>query len=73
MLQWSVPRSFPKSRKATTANPNAAGLDAAAAALADRIRSLKDAGRRGLSRREGHSQSGRGCQDEPCRLARRID
>src|SRR5882724_7973173 len=38
--------------KATTANPNAAGIDAAAAALANRIRSLKDAGRSGLSRRE---------------------
>src|SRR2546427_8305897 len=38
--------------KATTANPNAAGIDAATAALANRIRSLKDAGRSGLSRRE---------------------
>ena len=38
--------------KATTANPNAAGIDAAAAALTRRIRSLKDAGRSGLSRRE---------------------
>jgi tryptophan synthase alpha chain len=37
---------------ATAANPTAANIDAAAAALASRIRSLKEAARRGLSRRE---------------------
>jgi tryptophan synthase alpha chain len=37
---------------ATAANPTAANIDAAAAALAARIRSLKEAARRGLSRRE---------------------
>src|SRR6266704_3074553 len=46
--------------KATTANPNAAGIDAAATTLADRIRSLKDAGRSGLSRREAKVQRGEG-------------
>jgi len=44
--------------KATTANPNAAGIDAAAAALADRIGSLKDAGRSGLSRRGATANRG---------------
>lgn len=38
--------------KATAANPTAANIDAAAAALAVRIRSLKEAARHGLSRRE---------------------
>jgi len=38
--------------KATAANPTAANIDAAAAALAARIRSLKEAARHGLSRRE---------------------
>ncbi len=38
--------------KATAANPSAAAIDAAAAALAARIRSLKEAARHGLSRRE---------------------
>jgi tryptophan synthase alpha chain len=37
---------------ATAANPTAANIDAAAAALAARIRSLKEAARHGLSRRE---------------------
>jgi tryptophan synthase alpha chain len=37
---------------ATAANPTAANIDAAAAALAARIRLLKEAARRGLSRRE---------------------
>jgi tryptophan synthase alpha chain len=37
---------------ATAENPTAANIDAAAAALAARIRSLKEAARRGLSRRE---------------------
>jgi tryptophan synthase alpha chain len=36
----------------TAANPTAANIDAAAAALASRIRSLKEAARHGLSRRE---------------------
>ncbi len=36
---------------ATAANPSSANIDAAAAALADRIRSLKEAARHGLSRR----------------------
>src|SRR5438552_12568081 len=44
--------------KATTANPNAAGIDAAAAALAERIRSLKEAGRSGLSRRGATANRG---------------
>ena len=38
--------------KATAKNSGEAGIDAAAAALADRIRSLKAAARKGLSRRE---------------------
>jgi tryptophan synthase alpha chain len=38
--------------KATTENSGEAGIVAAASALADRIRSLKSAARRGLSRRE---------------------
>jgi tryptophan synthase alpha chain len=38
--------------KATAENSGEAGIDAAAAALADRIRSLKAAARKGLSRRE---------------------
>jgi tryptophan synthase alpha chain len=38
--------------KATAANPTAANIDAAADALAARIRSLKEAARHGLSRRE---------------------
>jgi len=38
--------------KATAANPTTANIDAAAAALAARIRSLKEAARHGLSRRE---------------------
>jgi tryptophan synthase alpha chain len=38
--------------KATAANPTAANIDVAAAALAARIRSLKEAARHGLSRRE---------------------
>jgi tryptophan synthase alpha chain len=38
--------------KATAANPTAANIDAAATALAARIRSLKEAARHGLSRRE---------------------
>jgi tryptophan synthase alpha chain len=38
--------------KATAANATAANIDAAAAALAARIRSLKEAARHGLSRRE---------------------
>jgi tryptophan synthase alpha chain len=46
--------------KATTAKPNAAGIAAAAAALTDRIRSLKDAGRSGLSRREATVHRGEG-------------
>ena len=37
---------------ATAANPSSANIDAAAAALAARIRSLKEAARHGLSRRE---------------------
>jgi tryptophan synthase alpha chain len=37
---------------ATAANPSASNIDAAAAALATRIRSLKEAARHGLSRRE---------------------
>jgi len=37
--------------KATAANPTGAGIDAAATALASRIRALKDAARSGLSRR----------------------
>ena len=37
---------------ATAANPTAANIDAAAAALAARIRTLKEAARHGLSRRE---------------------
>jgi tryptophan synthase alpha chain len=37
---------------ATAANPTDANIDAAAAALATRIRSLKEAARHGLSRRE---------------------
>src|SRR5205823_1296112 len=46
--------------RATAANPNAAGIDAAAAALAGRIRSLKDAGRSGLSRRGATVNRGEG-------------
>ncbi|MGC1415984.1 MAG: tryptophan synthase subunit alpha [Candidatus Acidiferrum sp.] len=38
--------------KATAANPTAANIDAAAEALAARVRSLKQAARHGLSRRE---------------------
>ena len=38
--------------KATAVNPTAAAMDAAAAALAARIRALKEAARHGLSRRE---------------------
>ncbi len=38
--------------KATAASPSAANIDAAATALAARIRSLKEAARHGLSRRE---------------------
>jgi tryptophan synthase alpha chain len=38
--------------KATAANPTAANIDAAGTALAARIRSLKEAARHGLSRRE---------------------
>jgi tryptophan synthase alpha chain len=38
--------------KATAANPTPAGIDAAATGLAARIRSLKEAARHGLSRRE---------------------
>jgi tryptophan synthase alpha chain len=38
--------------KATANNSGEAGIDAAAAALADRIRPLKAAARTGLSRRE---------------------
>jgi tryptophan synthase alpha chain len=38
--------------KATAVNPTAANIDAAATALAARIRSLKEAARHGLSRRE---------------------
>ena len=38
--------------KGTATNSGEAGIDAASAALADRIRSLKSAARRGLSRRE---------------------
>src|SRR6202047_4942889 len=41
-----------ESEKRTAANPTAANIDAAAAALAARIRSLKEAARHGLSRRE---------------------
>jgi tryptophan synthase alpha chain len=37
---------------ATAANPTLANIDAAAAALAERVRSLKEAARHGLSRRE---------------------
>src|SRR5438445_205686 len=44
--------------QATSANPNAAGIDAAAAALTRRIRSLKDAGRSGLSLREANVNRG---------------
>src|SRR5438876_3351678 len=44
--------------KAKSVDGAAAGIDAAAAALADRIRSLKDAGRSGLSRRGATANRG---------------
>jgi hypothetical protein len=38
--------------RATASNTSAAAIEAAAAALAQRVRSLKEAARHGLSRRE---------------------